>query len=100
MIIVNEKPQYSNNKISYSISGDTLTITVNGVIDLIDFSQFPDGEASVGDIETSLPTNPILGIKKINGDTTVELFRFYGDDEKEVFESGYNKMEIPFGFFG
>lgn len=101
MLIIIESPEYSNHTMSYGVSGDILTVTVNGVMDWIDFSQFPDGEAFFKDVDSILPVDPFFNIKKVDGVTTVTLRRFYGDDEKEVFESGYDtQLEIPFGIFG
>lgn len=101
MINVIEAYQGSEHKISYGVSGDILTVTVDGVLDWIDFSQYPDGECKVSDVETILPINPFLSIKKHEGATEVELAIFYGNDEKEVYESGFDThMEIFSRFFG
>lgn len=96
MIKIIESPVYEPMySISHVVSGETLTAQINDVTDSIDFSQFPDGKATILDVETTLPTNPFINIEKVDGVTMVEMIRFYGDDEKEVFEfGGNNPMEI------
>ena len=92
MIKVIEMHVGSTRKMSYSVEGDILTVTINGVSESFDFSDLPDGKVSASGIEVEhLIDQPIFSVTKENGITTIELLVFYSDDEKEVFERGYNQ---------
>jgi hypothetical protein len=96
-------PQRNDNGFVYNFSGDIIEVTYEvygmktakdeegnvteewGVIetqtDTFDFSAMPDGEA--GEITTTLPVNPIIKVRKINGELEAELLNFIGPDATE-----------------
>jgi hypothetical protein len=91
MIKVIETPQRSDMKISYSIDGDVLNVTIDDVTEEFDFTGFPEGQAE--EITPGLlRVSPIISAEKVGDEITITLIRFYGEDEKEVFEIGENQM--------
>lgn len=85
-------PQRAEIKASYEISSDILTVTIDESMEVFDFTELEEGIAEEIVIE-ELPINPIVSAKK-NGDTVdIKVIKFYGEDEKEVFENGDNKVE-------
>lgn len=93
MIEIVETPQYADFKISHTTTDDVLTIDIDGTTEDFDFTELPEGKAEDILVEF-LPVNPVMGIEKIGDIITVTLIRFYGDDEKEVFENGEDRVEI------
>ena len=85
-------PQRSGFKAEYQISGDVLYIKIDGESENFDFAGLEEGiaEEIIAEI---LPINPVISVEKTGDIVTVEAIRFYGEDEKEVFESGENQME-------
>jgi hypothetical protein len=85
-------PQRSGFKAEYQISGDVLSIAIDGESENFDFTGLEEGVA--GEIITeTLPVNPVISVGKTGDIVTVKAIRFYGEDEKEVFESGENQVE-------
>lgn len=93
MIKIIDTAQYATYKISHEINGDTLTVTVGNKTEEFDLTNLPEGKSERVEVEV-LPLNPVVSIEKTGDIITVTLIRFYGDDEKEMFESGKNNMEI------
>lgn len=62
---------------NYSATGDVLTVEINGISEVFDFTGMPDGRASEVTAET-LPINPVLGAVKENGTLTVTLAKYIG----------------------
>ena len=87
MIKIIEVPQRADIKISYEVNGEILEITIDKVKETFDFTGLPDGVMEEIEV-TSLPINPILSAKKVDGVLTVELLRFYSFEEKGEFENG------------
>lgn len=86
MIELVEIPQRSDDyNIKYEINGDVLSVTVNGINEIFDFTGLPEGVAE-SIISENLPINPILSAKKIGDVVTIEVSRVYGHDEKHLFE--------------
>lgn len=85
MIKIKESPQRADMKISYAISNDILTITLDGVSEVFDFTGMPEGKLDSVEVE-SLKLNPIISAEKIGEEITVEVLRFYGIDEKHIYE--------------
>lgn len=82
-----EVPQRSDMVISYEVKGEILEVTIDNTNEAFDFTGLPDGVME--EIETmSLLVNPILSASKVDGVLTVEILRFYGLEEKGVFENG------------
>lgn len=78
-----------NNKIWYEIEGQKVTATINGVSDVFDFTDMPDGKLQLYDsdgesmIGTTLDEVPILGAEKKDGVLTVEILFSIGIDEQD-----------------
>ena len=89
MIRVIETPQRADMKINYVVDGDILNVTIDGVTEEFDFTGLPEGRMT--EIEPDeLKVNPIVEAEKIGDEITIKLIRFYGKDEREVFEFGEN----------
>lgn len=87
MIRIRETPQRADIRMSYSIEGDVLRVMIDGVIEEFDFSGLPEGQAEA--IEPiNLNINPIVSAKKAGDIIDITLIRFYGEDEKPLFEAG------------
>lgn len=78
-------PCFSDKKIEYEFNGQVITASVDGVTDTFDFTDMPDGQAA--NINTTLPINPIIEAKKENGELSVVLLHYIGEDatEEELF---------------
>lgn len=86
MIKIIESPQRSDNKISYIVENDILTITIDNATEVFDFTGVPEGKAE--EIESgALQINPIISAEKIGEEITITLLRFYSFEEKEMFEN-------------
>lgn len=79
-----------NDKIWYEIEEQKIIATINDVSDTFDFTDMPDGELQLYDldgesmIETTLDEVPILGAEKTDGVLTVEiLFSIDADEQDE-----------------
>lgn len=85
IVKINLSPQIRDkNKIWYEIDGQKITATINGISDIFDFTNMPNGELQLEDgIETELDEVPILGAKKENGELTVEILFSIDIDEKD-----------------
>ena len=80
-------PQRSDiYKVVYELNECVLKITLNGVSEVFDFTDFPDGIAEEI-IPDELPLNPIVSLEKINGEIHVTVIQFYGEMEKHEYES-------------
>lgn len=90
-------PVRSDNKINYEFDGELVKVThttfateeVDGMpvvmvdretTDIFNFIDFPDGQAVVSEIETTLPINPFISVKKVAGILELELINFIGAD--------------------
>jgi hypothetical protein len=71
-------PQRGDYAFSYALSGDVLTITIDGVSDEFNFTGLSDGTA--GEMATSLPVNPVICAEKTNGELTVRIIAFHGEN--------------------
>jgi len=66
-------PQRTDVDISYTIDGERITATANGVSDTFDFSHLPDGESA--EIISVLDPCPVLSAKRVDGELYVTLLR-------------------------
>ena len=80
-------PQRSDFKAEYAINNDVLTIKIGGVEEVFDFTGLEEGMAEEI-ITEALPINPIISAEKIGDTVNITAIRFYGENEKEVFENG------------
>ena len=87
MIRIIDSPQRSDIVISHTIEDEVLSVTVNGMTEEFDFTGLPEGQADEITPEL-LRVNPIVSAEKVGDEVTITLIRFYGEDEKEVFEIG------------
>lgn len=93
MVIIKiiESPQRNDKHVvKWKVKDDVLTITINEQTEVFDFTGLPDGVLDKIDIET-LPINPIVSAKRVNGELEVTLLRFYNQDEKHLFEVDHVK---------
>ena len=91
-------PQVSDNKIEYSFNGEIVTITIDGITDIFDFSSLPEGQLIRDDnpqeIETLLPVNPIISAKREDGILHLELLNWIGHNAP--YESRFPEwVELP-----
>ena len=93
MIKIIETPQRADIIISSQIENDILTITIDEVSEVFDFTEMPEGKAESITPEI-LTINPILSAEKIGEEITIELIRFYSFEEKELFETPIDPSEI------
>ena len=89
MINLIETPQRADYKAEYTVIGDALTVRIGDVTEIIDLTGVPEGQAEAVEIE-NLPVNPIVSVVKKNDVINITVIRFYGEDEKGVFENGKN----------
>lgn len=81
--------QRADFKAEYIVNDDVLTVTIDDKTETFDFTGFEEGiaEEIIADV---LPVNPIISAEKIGDTINISVIRFYGEDEKEVFENGEN----------
>lgn len=83
MIKVYFGPQVAlpGEQIEYSFNGETLTVKIGDTEDVFDLSSLPDGELNMEEeIETTLPVNPIISAKRVDGILYLELLNWIGLD--------------------
>lgn len=80
-------PQRVDFKAVYTVNNDILTVKIGDTEETFDFTDMPDGRAEEI-ISEILPINPVLSAEKIGDVVSIEVIRFYGPDEKELFENG------------
>jgi hypothetical protein len=66
------------NKIGYSFQGDVLTITLEGITDIFDFTDMPIG--IMDSVETDLPMNPILRAERKADGLYLTLLNYINED--------------------
>lgn len=80
-------PQRADIKAEYTVENDILTVTIGESTEIFDFTGLEEGIAEEIIVEV-LPINPIISAEKIGDTINITAIRFYGADEKEVFENG------------
>lgn len=95
MIKVYWGPQVSERQIEYSFNGETLTAKIDDTEDVFDFSSLPDGELNMEEpIGSTLPVNPIISVKRVDGILHLELLNWIEPDAP--YESRYPEwVEMP-----
>jgi len=89
MINLIETPQRSDIKANYIIENDILTVIVDDgtakATEVFDFTGLEEGIAEEI-IAEALPVNPIISVEKIGDIVNITVIRFYGKNEKHLFE--------------
>ena len=85
MIKIIETPQRADIKAEYIINNDILTIKMDNVTETFDFTGVEEGIAEEV-IAEELPINPIVSVEKTGEEISITVIRFYGEDEKHLFE--------------
>ncbi len=78
-------PQRADFKAEYTVNGDALIVQIGNIKEIFDFTGLEEGVAEEIIAET-LPINPIVSAEKIGKEINVKVIRFYGIDEKHLFE--------------
>lgn len=87
MISLTKIPQRANIIVEYVVDNDILTVKIDDVEEVFDFTGLEEGIAEEI-ITEKLPLNPIISAEKTGDTINITVIRFYGEDEKEVFEVG------------
>lgn len=82
-------PQRADFKAEYIVNNDILAVKIDNIMENFDFTGLEEGIAEEIIAEV-LPINPIIAAEKIGDTVNIKVIRFYGEDEKEVFENGTN----------
>lgn len=69
-------PVRSDKTIEYTFENDIIHVQTGEDTDTFDFSSFGDGEANVSEFVTTLPVNPIVSAKRVDGELFVELLNY------------------------
>ena len=95
MIKVYFSPQVSDRKIEYGFNGETLTVKIGDTEDVFDLSSLPDGELNMEEpIESTLPVNPIISARRIDGILHLELLNWI--ESNAPYESRFPEwVELP-----
>lgn len=87
MIKLIETPQRSDIKAEYILNNDLLTVKISDIEEVFDFTGLEEGIAEEIIVE-KLPVNPIISVEKTGDTINIKVIRFYGEDEKHLFEVG------------
>lgn len=82
-ILMSPQVMLEDQRFDFVFSGESITATFDGETDTFDFSGLPDGEVDFSKIETTLPYNPILIARRVDGVLSVELLNFISEDASE-----------------
>lgn len=85
MIKLTRTPVRADYKAEYIVKDDMLTVKINDVEEIFDFTGLEEGVAEEIIVE-ELPINPIISVEKIDNTVNVTVIRFYGEEEKSLFE--------------
>ena len=89
MINLIETPQRADIKAEYNVNGDILTVKIGDVEEIFDFTGLEEGVAEEIIVE-ELPINPIVSAEKTGDTINIKVIRFYGANEKHLFEGDIN----------
>lgn len=78
-------PQRADIKVEYTINYDILTVKIEDIEEVFDFTGLEEGIAEEI-IAEELPINPVISAEKIGDIVNIVAIRFYGEDEKHLFE--------------
>ena len=83
-ILMSPQVMLEDQRFDFVFSGESISATFDGETDTFDFSGLPDGEVDFSKIETTLPINPILIARRVDGVLSVELLNFISEDASEL----------------
>ena len=83
-ILMSPQVMLEDQRFDFVFSGESITATFDGETDTFDFSGLPDGEVDFSKIETTLPINPILIARRVDGVLSVELLNFISEDASDA----------------
>lgn len=72
--------RFDDKRFIFSISGESITATFDGVTDIFDFTDMPDGAVDSSMIDTVLEYSPIIRAERIDGLLSIELLNFVSID--------------------
>lgn len=78
-------PQRADFKAEYIVNDDILTVKIGDKEENFDFTGLEEGVAEEI-IAEELPINPVISAEKIGDIVNIVAIRFYGEDEKHLFE--------------
>ena len=78
-----KSPQRADKEIGYSIENEVITVELEGITEVYDFSEMPEGKAESIESEV-FSFNPILSAKRENGILFVEVLNFIKADATEA----------------
>lgn len=90
MINLIETPQRADIKSEYKVENNKLIMTIGEVTETLDATKLNENLDEIT-IE-KLPINPIVKVEKRGEEVDVTVIRFYGADEKHLFENIWIKM--------
>lgn len=85
MINLIYSPQRADVKAEYIVNNDILIVKIGDIEEMFDFTGLEEGKAEEI-IAEILPINPIISAEKIGDAINITMIRFYGEDEKHLFE--------------
>ena len=83
-ILMSPQVTFEDKRFDFVFSGESISATFDGETDAFDFSELPDGEVDFSMIETTLPYNPILIARRVDGVLSVELLNFISEDASDA----------------
>lgn len=89
MINLIYSPQRADFKAEYIVNNDILTVKIGDVAETFDFTGLEEGVAEEI-IAEELPVNPVVSAEKIGNTINIKVIKFYGEDEKHLFEGDIN----------
>ena len=83
-ILMSPQVMLEDQRFDFVFSGESITATFDGETDTFDFSGLPDGEVDFSTVETTLPYNPIIIARRVDGTLSVELLNFISEDASDA----------------
>ena len=83
-ILMSPQVMFEDKRFDFTFSGESITATFDGETDTFDFSGLPDGEVDFSTVETTLPYNPVIIARRVDGTLSVELLNFISEDASDA----------------
>ena len=71
------------DQVQYTFDNDRITATYKGTTDTFDFTGTPDGQLTLGTLETTLELSPIISAERVDGVLYVELLNRIDEQDSE-----------------